>query len=156
MKRTTSIQGPWASGCVVVRANWRAILVAALLPAVLPRVIASNSGQAGGPGSPPPAFHLLQTASCCGFSVAVDQSNLASIVECLPADASCAQGITVCFPDGTYKAVTADGSAASVRYWKQSTVAGLPQRLDVIVGNISAHGSPTSVAWTQTQGAPLP
>ncbi len=156
MKRTTSIPGPWFSGCEVVRTNRRAILVAALLPALLPRVVASNGGQAGAAGSPPPAPHLVQTASCCGFSVAVDQSNLASIVECLPADASCTQGIAICFTDGTCRDVTADSGAASVRYWKQSTVAGLPQRLDVIVGNISAHGGPTSVAWAQTQGAPLP
>ena len=156
MKRTTSIPGPWASGCEVVRTNRRAILVAALLPALLPRVVASNGGQAGGVNSPPPELHLVQTAPCCGFSVAVDQSNLASIVECLPTDASCTQGIAICFTDGTCRDVTADSGAASVRYWKQSTVAGLPQRLDVIVGNISAHGGPTSVAWAQTQGAPLP
>ena len=156
MKRTTSIPGRWFSGCELVRTNWRAILVAALLPALLPRVVASTGGQAGGVSSPPPAPHLVQTASCCGFSVAADQSNLTSIVECLPADVSCTQGIAICFADGTCRDVTANSGAASVRYWKQSTVAGLPQRLDVIVGNISAHGSPTSVAWTQTQGAPLP
>jgi len=137
------------------RANWRAILVAALLLALLPRVVASNGGQAGVAGSPQPTPHLVQSASCCGFLVAVDQTNLASIVECLPADATCTQGIAVCFPDGTCKDVTADGGAASVRYWKQSTIAGLPQRLDVIVGNISAHGSPTNVGWTETQGGPL-
>jgi hypothetical protein len=137
-----------------VRANWRAILLAALLMALLPRVVASNGGQAGGVGSPPPAPHLVQTASSCGFSVAVDQSNLASIVECLPADASCTQGIAICFPDGVCKDVTT--GAASIRYWKQSSPGGVPQRLDVVVGNISAHGSPTSVGWTQTQGAPLP
>src|SRR5256885_5059064 len=155
MKRTTSIPGPWASGCEAVRTNWRAILVAALLPALLPRVVASNGGQAGGPGSPTPSPHLVLTASCCGFSFAVDQSNLASIMECLPADASCTQGIAICFADGTCRDVAAGSGAASVRYWKQSTVAGLPQRLDVIVGNISAHGSPTSVAWTDRKSTRL-
>jgi len=156
MKHTTSILSGWPVGRALLRANWRAILLAALLPALLPRVVASNGGQAGGAGSPPPAPHLVQIASCCGFSVAVDQTNLASIAECLPTDASCTQGIAVCFPDGTCKDVAADGTAASVRYWKQSTIAGLPQRLDVIVGNISAHASPTSVGWTETQSGPLP
>lgn len=136
-----------------VRLNRRALSAAALLLALLPRVVAS-SGQAGGVGSPPPANHLVQTATCCGFSVAVDQTNLASIAECSPSDASCTQGIAVCFPDGTCKDVTA--GAASIRYWKQASPGGVAQRLEVVAGNISAHASPTSVGWTQTQGGALP
>ncbi|HLZ11292.1 MAG TPA: hypothetical protein VKP58_01780 [Candidatus Acidoferrum sp.] len=138
------------------RANWRAILVAALLPALLPRMVASNGGRAGGSGSPPPALHLVQRAACCGFSVAVDQSNLASIVECSPGDASCTQGISICFAGGACTDVAAGSAAASVRYWKKAVVAGVPQRLDVIVGNISAHASPTAVGWSEAPGAPLP
>ena len=139
------------------RVNWRALFAAtlllALLLALLPRVIASST-QAGGAGSPPPASHLVQTATCCGFSIAIDQSNLASIAECSPGDASCTQGITICFPDGICKDVTM--GAASIRYWKQSSPSGVPQRLDVVVGNISAHAGPTSVGWAQTQSGPLP
>jgi len=92
-------------------------------------------------------------ASCCGLG-AVDQSNLASIVECLPAECELRAGFH--FACGrNVQSVTAN-SGAQVSLLETVTVAGLPQRLDVIVGNISAHGSPTSVAWTQTQGAPLP
>ncbi|GAC1635541.1 MAG: hypothetical protein NVS9B14_12880 [Candidatus Acidiferrum sp.] len=110
--------------------------------------------QAGGAPAPPP--HIVQTATCCGMAIAVDQTNLASIAECLPGDASCQQGIAICLADGTCEDVPA-GSAASIRYWKKySAAAGLPQRLDVVVANISSHASRTTVGWTQTQGAPLP
>jgi hypothetical protein len=131
------------------------MFLAALLLALLPRLSATK-GQGGVAGSPQSAPHVVQTATCCGLSIAVDQTNLASIVECSPSDASCTQGIAVCFSDGTCSDVAVGNGAASVRYWKQSTVAGVPQRLDVIVGNISAHASPTTVGWMQTQGAPLP
>ena len=110
--------------------------------------------QAGGaPGVP--VNHLLQSASCCGFSATVDESNLASISECAANDATCTQGISICFSDGTCRDV-ADGSPVSVRYWKASTVAGIPQRLDVNVANLSPHAGPTPVGWSQLSGAPLP
>ncbi len=132
----------------------RAFLSGLLLVSAFVPLVRGSGGQAGAAGSPAPS-HVLQSGNCCGISVTVDQTNLASLAECDPADATCGQGIAICFPDGSCQDLAA-GSTASVRYWKQYSPAGVAQRLDVIVGNISSHASPTATGWTQTQGPPLP
>lgn len=132
----------------------RAFLSGLLLVSSFVPLVRGSAGQAGAAGSPAPG-HVLQSGNCCGISVTVDETNLASVPECDPADASCQQGIAVCFADGGCQDVVA-GSAASIRYWKQYSPAGVPQRLDVVVGNIFSHASPTATGWTQTQGPPLP
>ena len=114
-----------------------------------------QAGQSTPAGAPAPT-HTIVTANCCGFTLAVDETNLTSIAECAATDSACAQGISLCFADGSCKDLPAGNAGASVRYWKKYAYAGAPQRLDVVVGNISAHAPPTPAGWTRTQGAPLP
>jgi hypothetical protein len=133
----------------------RTLLSGALLVSAFVPMLHGRANQTSAAGSPFPVTHTLAGATCCGLSVALDQSNLASIQECAPDDASCQQGIAVCFADGTCQDVP-PGGAVSVRYWKQYSAGGIAQRLDVVIGNISPHASPTNLGWTQTQGSPLP
>ena len=133
----------------------RAVLGGALLLSAFVPILHGRANQAGSAGAPLPVSHTIAGATCCGFAAALDESNLASIQECAPEDASCQQGIAVCFSDGTCQDVPS-GGAVSVRYWKQYSAGGIAQRLDVVIGNISPHASPTNLGWTQTQGSPLP
>ncbi len=133
----------------------RAFLSGLLLVSAFVPLVRGHANQAGAAGSSAPALHVLQSATCCGFALTVDQTNLGSIQECTTGDTSCRQGIAVCFADGTCEDVAA-GGVASVRYWKQYSAAGMPQRLDVVVAKISSHPAPTTTGWTQAQGAALP
>ena len=133
----------------------RGVLGGALLLSAFVPILHGRANQGGSAGDPVPVSHTLAGATCCGFAVTADQTNLASIQECAPDEASCQQGIAVCFPDGTCQDVPG-GGAVSVRYWKQYSAGGIAQRLDVVIGNISSHASPTSLGWTQTQGPALP
>jgi hypothetical protein len=58
MKSENPFVRRWRAGCERVRGSWRAIFVAALLLAALPR-LAATKGQGGVAGSSQPAAHLV-------------------------------------------------------------------------------------------------
>lgn len=74
-----------------------------------------------------------------GVAAYVDELNIFAFQECTPTNASCTQGITLCFDGGLCKDVTLSNKPVTVSLWTQ--VAGF--RTAASIGTLGPHAPPT-------------